>query len=266
MPALHQCPIVSNEQVSPQLFRLKVTAPQLAAEAAPGQFVNIRVHEGNVPLWRRPLSVYAVERRSGLVGLLFEVRGLGTRMLATSKPGQILDLLGPLGRPFSPPPARTQPILVAGGLGVAPLHFLAQEMCSHGLRHLFLFGARSAAALCALDDLARLPMELHLATEDGSQGVKGLVTELLASALTRLHDRAVSVYACGPVGMLQEVARICSCRPLWGQLCLETVMACGFGACMGCAVPVRTDSAEPAYKLVCRDGPVFDATEVDLER
>ncbi|MDZ7337356.1 MAG: dihydroorotate dehydrogenase electron transfer subunit [candidate division KSB1 bacterium] len=266
MPALHSCPVVSNEQVTAQVFRLTVRAPRLATGAAPGQFVNVKVREGPVPLWRRPFSVYSVDRDAGLVGLLFAVRGTGTRLLAAATPGDTLDVLGPLGRAFAPPPEERQPLLVAGGLGVAPVHFLAQEMSAQGLHPMVLLGARDAAALCALDDLARLPVVLHLATEDGSRGFRGLVTELLVTLLADFQHSGVAVYACGPVGMLREVTRICTAKRVWGQICLETLMACGFGACMGCAVPTHATSAGPNYKLVCKDGPVFDVREIDLER
>ncbi|MCR4440141.1 MAG: dihydroorotate dehydrogenase electron transfer subunit [bacterium] len=266
MPALHACPVTRNEQVSQTVFRLTLHAPDLALAAAPGQFVNIRIQEAPVPLWRRPLSVYSVDRDAGSIRLLFEVRGLGTRILAASRPGTTVDALGPLGSTFSAPPPETLPILVAGGLGIAPLHFWAEELVRAGRRPLLLFGARTAEALCPLDDLRRLAWDLRLATEDGTEGVHGMVTELLATALAERAPQQTMVYACGPVPMLREVVRICAAHGVDGQICLETLMACGFGACMGCAVPARGCSPQPSYKLVCKEGPVFTFAEVDLER
>jgi len=266
MPGLHVCKISSNERLSETVFRLTLDAGELAAASAPGQFVNIRVQDGPVPLWRRPLSVYSAERAKGSLRLLFEVRGPGTRILAARQAGTTLDLLGPLGSSFTPPPRQTQPILVAGGLGIAPLHFWAQELVHLGWRPLVLFGARTANALCALDDLARLAVDLRLATEDGTRGAQGMVTELLKGELSCRAGKEVAVYACGPVPMLKEIARLCTRHGLWGQVCLETLMACGFGACMGCAVPAREPSSHASYRLVCKDGPVFDVTEIDLER
>ncbi len=265
MPALHVCTIAKNEQVSETVFRLTLHAGELALQSAPGQFVNIRVQDGPVPLWRRPLSVYAVDRQAGSLRLLFEVRGAGTRMLAARQVGTALDLLGPLGSTFAPPPPAAQPILVAGGLGIAPLHFWAQELTQAGRHPLLLFGARTAAGLCAMDDLRQLPAELRLATEDGTQGAKGLVTDLLEEELATRQPEEMAVYACGPVAMLRAVMRLCTSRGVWGQICLETLMACGFGACMGCAVPARGPSPQASYKLVCKDGPVFEMAEIDLE-
>ncbi|MBC7187442.1 MAG: dihydroorotate dehydrogenase electron transfer subunit [Calditrichaeota bacterium] len=266
MPALHACLVTCNEQVSQTVFRLTLHAPDLALAAAPGQFVNIRIQEGAVPLWRRPLSVYSANRDAGSLRLLFEVRGVGTRILAASRPGTTLDVLGPLGTAFLAPPRGALPVLVAGGLGIAPLHFWAEELARAGCRPLLLFGARTAEALCALDDLRRLDSDLRLATEDGTEGMQGMVTELLATTLAEQPPQQTMVYACGPVPMLREVERICAARAVDGQICLETLMACGFGACMGCAVAARSSSPQPGYKLVCKDGPVFNFGEVDLER
>ncbi|MGQ9559268.1 MAG: dihydroorotate dehydrogenase electron transfer subunit [Candidatus Oleimicrobiaceae bacterium] len=266
MPALRVCTITKNEQLSDTVFRLTLQDGELALQAAPGQFVNVRVQNAPLPLWRRPLSVYSVDRHAGSLRLLFEVRGTGTRMLAARQVGTTLDLLGPLGSTFAPPPPTAQPILVAGGLGIAPLHFWAQELTRAGWHPLLLFGARTATSLCAIDDLRQLATTLRLATEDGTQGTRGLVTDLLREELSTRQPGESAVYACGPVPMLQEVMRICTTSGIWGQICLETLMACGFGACMGCAVPARGPSPQASYKLVCRDGPVFEMAEIDLEQ
>jgi dihydroorotate dehydrogenase electron transfer subunit len=235
---------------------LTIGPSERLGRAAPGQFLQVRIGEGHDPLLRRPFSVHEVDRRKGLASLLFQVRGRGTVWLAARQPGEALDVMGPLGRGFPQPLPEVTNVLVAGGIGVAPLFFLAQELASAGRRVVFLFGAASRDKLWRLVALQQLGLELAVATEDGSLGYRGLVTGLLQNYLAEKTGSTV-VYACGPREMLREVARLGRESGLPVFVCLEQVMACGIGVCLGCAVPTRH-----GYVRVCKEGPVMAAEEV----
>ncbi len=237
------------------IFRLTLAAPDLAALARPGQFVMVACGPGRDPLLRRPFSVHSCHA-DGSIRLLFKVVGRGTRLLAAVQAGEELSLLGPLGRAFRPPPETGELCLIGGGIGSAPLFFLAQWLLEQGRVPLVLLGAGTAAELAVLQrDFHELGCAVHLSTDDGSLGHHGRVTELLPA----LSGTIAKVYACGPMPMMAAVARFCEAR-LACEVSLETHMACGLGACLGCAVPIpgRND----AYRHVCRQGPVFDALEV----
>ncbi len=256
--------LAHREQVAPEHYLLTFDCPPIAEQAQPGQFVHLRVSEGLEPLLRRPFSIMNVNIPAGSLQLLFRVVGRGTQILAQAAPGTWFDLLGPLGQPF-PVPATTQEVLlVAGGVGVAPLIFLAEA-----LRELpapcyvrGLFGARTEDDLACWLELSTRCDEFTAATEDGSAGQKGLVTDLLDEQFDR--GGVERVYACGPVAMLAEVARQCERRQIACWVSLEQRMACGVGACLGCVIPVR-GPGDTRYLRVCQDGPVFPAAQVDWE-
>ncbi|MBW2501450.1 MAG: dihydroorotate dehydrogenase electron transfer subunit [Deltaproteobacteria bacterium] len=251
-----QAEIVRSEKLSDDIYRFTVNMADIAAGSKPGQFVMVRVAEGLDPLLRRPFSIHQVAK-GGLVQILFKVVGRGTRALAGMQPGQQLDMLGPLGRGF----AHDRPgqhYLVGGGIGIAPLLFLAKRMLKtvepSAIR--VLLGAATGTELDVLgEDFASLGIDVQLATEDGSLGEEGLVTELMAS----LPPGEGTVYACGPYPMLRVVAGISRKKGWECQVSLETMMACGLAACLGCAV-LRRDMN--GYVHACKDGPVFNADEV----
>lgn len=251
--------IIRTETLAPDLYRLTFLAPDLAAAARPGQFVMLRAGEGRDPLLRRPLSIHQVTA-SGWVQVLIKVVGKGTRLLAALAPGQTVDVVGPLGNCFDLHTGRRL-CLIGGGVGIAPLYFLARELQRNNppAAVLPLLGARTAAELRPLaDDFVALGLDPRLATDDGTLGHHGLVTELMAEALA--GATAVMVYCCGPYPMMRAVARICRENGWSCQVSLETMMACGISACLGCAIPAA-DLSGP-YKHVCKDGPIFDAKEV----
>jgi len=244
---------------------LRLRAPAVADAARPGQFVHIRCAPPGQwdPLLRRPLSLHRIDRRRGEIELLFRVVGRGTAFLAGLAAGEEVDLIGPLGRgfPTNLAPGETA-VLVAGGIGVAPLVALAEELAEKRVPAVAVVGARTAAGLVAVDTLGKAASEVLTATDDGSAGHRGFVTEVLAGLLDRM-PRPV-VYACGPEPMLRRVQAMLGDggRPRRGYLSLETRMACGVGACLGCAV--RQAGPGTGYYHACHDGPVFAAGEVVL--
>ena len=251
-----QAEILRRERLAYDLYRLTIQAPDIAGAARPGQFVMIRAGQGYDPLLRRPFSIHQVAAGSSLQ-ILFKVVGKGTKMLADMERGQSLDLVGPLGQGFTPRPQ--QPVCLAGGgVGIAPLLFWAKEL----LRNIapqeivVLLGARTREEIEPMaQDFIRLGLPVRIATDDGSLGHHGLVTDLLQE----LPNASWAVYACGPHPMMRTAVQLCTSRGWDCQVSLETMMACGVAACLGCAVPNADGSG---YVHVCKDGPVFAADEV----
>jgi len=232
----------------------------------PGQFVMLSPGprtsaRRSDPLLPRPMAVYRERRGDGgaQLEILFKRHGRGTALLAESLPGQRIELVGPLGRPFRAPAPGERPVLVAGGTGIASVYELAARLAGSGAAPEVLLGARFAADLMGEADFAALGLALRIATEDGSRGTRGLVTELLEASLAT--DAAARVYACGPTPMMRRAAEIAAARGCPCVVSLENPMACGFGVCLGCAAPLRAGG----FALVCRDGPAFDASAIDWE-
>jgi dihydroorotate dehydrogenase electron transfer subunit len=228
------------------------------ANPRPGQFYMLATEEGwgggadERPYLPRAFSYARARPTAGGVELdfLLESIGPGTARLAALEPGEGLALVGPLGVGFRPPPAGARPVLVGGGIGVAPLLCLEQALSE---RSTLLLGFRTAAHAQAAALFAGEPA---FATDDGSVGRRGLVTELLPERLAAGPDAAV--YACGPPAMLESVRALCAERRVPGQLALESGMACGFGACFGCVLPTRD-----GFVRLCLDGPVLEAHRLD---
>jgi len=241
--------VVEKKFIGEDVFILGLHQPLLLQECRPGQFVNVRCSPFYEPLLRRPLSIFDIDKEKGELSLLIRIVGKGTKLLSQLEKGDELDVLGPLGNSF-PYENYENPLLIAGGIGVAPLHFLAKTLD----QPTFIFGAKSKDELYALDELKRLAKVLVF-TEDGSEGERGLATDKLPKLIPE-HD---VIFACGPVGMLREVARIAKKMGIPSFLSLEERMACGFGACLGCGVRTRD-----GYKRVCKDGPIMPGEEVIL--
>ncbi|WP_035245911.1 dihydroorotate dehydrogenase electron transfer subunit [Desulfogranum mediterraneum] len=248
-------PIRSCSQLTPDIIRVSLLAPTIARAARPGQFVMVAAGSSRDPLLRRPFSIHNVTA-DGEVVLLYKIVGQGTRLLAQLRVGQSIDLVGPLGKGFSLSPD-TPACLVGGGMGIAPLLFLAKALCSspRPQEHAILLGARTRDELAPLvEDFRELGYPVHAATDDGSYGHHGFVTELFQEHSTPAHE----VCVCGPTPLMAAIARQCLQAGNRCQASLETHMACGLGACLGCTIQAQGGG----YKHVCKHGPVFDANEV----
>jgi len=254
--------LTRREEVAPGHYLLYTDCAEIAAKAEPGQFVHLRVGDGTDPLLRRPFSVTLAQPSTGEVQLLVRAVGRGTEIIATHEEGTRYDLLGPLGNGWAPPEGGANVLLVAGGVGVAPLIFLADRLRTAQPRPYVraLFGGATQDALVCWTEFASRCEEFTAVTEDGSAGQQGLVTDMLAPEIERDHPEMV--YACGPDAMLAVVARICAEAGVACQLSMEQWMGCGVGACLGCAVP----AAGGGYVRVCTEGPVFRADQIDWER
>jgi dihydroorotate dehydrogenase electron transfer subunit len=245
----------SVREIAPNIHILSLHAPEISRSVKAGQFLNVRTRDQFIPLLRRPFSVYF--REAERLQIIFNIVGLGTRILATDPPGGMLDVIGPLGNSFGVGGEYDEAVLVAGGLGVAPMPLLTAELRKEGRPVQTFLGARNASQIVRqhLDNVS-------VATDDGSAGHRGTVVDLLRNRLSAMPDRRRKIFACGPTPMLRALSAFASERSIPCELSLESPMACGIGLCQGCPVEVRNRPGK--YALVCRDGTVFDSNDVVL--
>ncbi len=235
-------------------YLLKMHSPEIALKGKPGQFCNIKITDTVYPLLRRPFSICNIEGE--YLYFMFNTHGEGTKMLASANKGDVLDILGPLGNGFRIPDNLEHAVIVAGGIGAAPFAYLIESLPETADALCFV-GGRTA------DDLLLYGMKnIFLATDDGSEGIKGNVIDLLGKNLHKLMKPGTVLFACGPNAMLSALKKFCIDNNLECQISTESAMACGFGICQGCNVESATEKDK--YKLVCCDGPVFDVREIEL--
>lgn len=246
------CRLAKTEEIAPGIFDFLAEAPDFACQAQPGQFANIRLPGRTL---RRPISICGIDRACGTLRFVFQIRGEGTAELAEYKPGDCLEILAPLGKGF-PIAKGKKTLLVGGGIGVPPLLSAAAEL---GAAAVAVLGFRNREAVILEEEFKGLGVKTLVATDNGSYGVRGLVTELAAK------EEFEAVFACGPMPMLKAVRALAEERQASCFLSLEERMACGIGACLGCATPLLDDKGNRYYGHVCKDGPVFDARRVILE-
>jgi dihydroorotate dehydrogenase electron transfer subunit len=264
-PVRVRAEVVSRRRSGPYAV-LTVAAGEIARRALPGHFVEIAV-EAQATLLRRPLSIARTDRVSSGVGtieLVVGADGIGSAWLAEASAHDTLDLVGPLGRPFPLPKRPASCLLVGGGYGAAPLHYLTEVLVPAGHRVDLLVGAATESALLHSMEAKRLAMSLQFTTDDGSAGRAGRVTDALADAVQRGGTDVI--YACGPNPMLAAVSAAGAALGIPVRVSLEERMACGIGVCFTCVVPVRDRAGEVTMRRSCYEGPVFDGARVDWER
>jgi dihydroorotate dehydrogenase electron transfer subunit len=259
--------IKSNVKIAENYFCLAFDAPALAKQSKPGQFISLRINEKNL-LLRRPFGVYDCQKT--IFKIVYKVVGRGTRALTLLKKGDQVDILGPLGNGFTIAPAKRH-IIVGGGVGIAPLYYLAKKINKPKLTTIIL-GAKTKGELAGEKEFKALGCGVAVATEDGSKGTKGFVTVPLEDELKKLNNPRtpfskgdqISVYACGPKGMLKATSEIAERYGAPCQVSLEEYMACGVGTCMGCVIKIKSEVDTEGYefKRVCKEGPVFDSESI----
>jgi len=255
--------VLSNRRISPGHYILEVASDSRMHAARPGQFVQILVDDANDPLLPRPFSFLDTGRRG--FRILYQVVGNGTELLSTKKKGDTLMVTGPLGNGFQFERS-SDAILVGGGVGIPPLYHMAKTYVSSRNRRasgvsVFL-GGRNKALLHCERDFKALGLKVLVATDNGSKGRRGFVTEIVEEYLRNREDRREAViYACGPTPMLKAVSQLSTRLGVRCQVSVEECMPCGFGACLGCAIRVR-DHGGYRYAMSCTEGPVFDAKEI----
>jgi len=249
----HTFKIVSNERITSRYHLLSIDAKPVLKKIRAGQFVHIRVQDSLEPFLRRPFSVYRAQKN---LQIFYEVVGKGTQILASKKKGDPLDVLGPLGNYFRLPPPKTKNvIMIAGGIGVAPFLILSDKLKKRSLKMILLYGGRTKDHVCSMKEFKRNGCQVHVATDDGSVGVKGRVSKLFSRIDP--NSQTTFLYTCGPKPMMASVVQFARRYSLEGQMSCEETMACGLGACLGCSIKTQS-----GYKTVCHDGPVFDLNEM----
>lgn len=261
--------VVYNKPLADNLYILgldwsavEVKAPDIV----PGQFVMLKVSDGYDPLLRRPFGIYGLvdSAEKTVLEIVYKVVGKGTEKMSSLKAGDALDIMAPIGNGFPDIKEGEELIMVAGGIGIAPFKLLAAKYPDSVL----LFGAKDSSEAVLVNEIKDMGIRVKVATIDGSRGAKGLVTDLMADHLNR---RSV-VFACGPLGMLRAVAELSHENGVPSFVSLERAMACGVGACLGCAVktlhtPEKSEGASfENLKMVCSDGPVFDGALIDWDQ
>ena len=258
--------VLSNHQVGGGHFRIRLSCHRQYTRAVPGQFVMVRLTDRIEPLLPRPFSIHRLIKEKGnatAIELLCKVVGQGTYQLSLKQPGDSVDLTGPLGSGFVIPDGVFNAYIAAGGIGVAPMIFLLaflQEQKIDLARVQVFLGAKSKADILCQKEFSRLGVKVHVTTDDGSAGDQCLVTDPLDCAVA--ENPPEIIYACGPPEMLTCVAGIADKHKVSCQISIETMMACGMGACLGCAVASRKHP--DAYLHACLDGPVFDTRELKI--
>lgn len=245
-------------------YVLSITAAGLPEQAKPGHFVAVSIGgDESGLLLRRAFSIHHTQSRGvfgGTVDIVVSPHGPGTKWLSERRPHDTLDIVGPLGKPFSIPRDRVNAILVGGGYGSAPLFMLAEALRERGCRVDMLFGASTEEKLFGVLEAKRASSTLTITTEDGSSGITGRVTDALGELID--SSGADIVYACGPMGMLSAVAQIATERGVYSQCAVEESMACGIGVCMSCVLPVIGDDGVTRMVRSCVEGPIFRGDRV----
>jgi dihydroorotate dehydrogenase electron transfer subunit len=264
-PQQHLAPVLANDEIIAGHKVLVCEAPAIAQAARPGHFVNALTAERTDPLLRKPFSIYTVDRERGQISLLYSIVGATTQGMARKQPGDMLDIVGPLGGHLFVPDTRlgAAHIMVGGGYGVPPLVFLSRELqiahpLSIPLDLVFIIGARRKDLLLCEAELVAAGVDARAATEDGSHGTQGRVTDVLEPLLQEREGKPVTVYCCGPTPMMKAVGELCMRLGVPCQLSVEVAMPCGIGVCMGCVL----DLTDGRRVRCCVDGPVFEASEV----
>lgn len=266
--------IVSNYRIGETHYLMSLSIPanfinsgeSSFKTAVPGQFVMLRI-KGNGSLFLgRPFSIYSLHQEKGqfVIDILYSVVGHGTVAISQLRPDEEMFVLGPLGRGFDIFQDCGCIIIIAGGVGIAPLSFLAGQYREHAsgrtLKMVCYAGARSSAQLVGLDRMRKLCSDVRISTDDGSQGHHGNICDLFARDMTSYDSSDSVIYSCGPPPMMKRLAQLLRNHSFPCQVSVEERMACGVGACLGCAIGTRS-----GYKRVCKDGPVFDIDEIDWE-
>lgn len=256
--------VLWNRNVGLNTMNMGLLSPGACRDVVPGQFVMTRSGEGTAPLLRRPFSVHNIIVENGTIAgieLLYKVVGPVTEQMAALKKGESLNLVAPLGQGFRFPGTLSDVMIVGGGIGIAPLLYLCSWLIEKGVKPSgiqVLIGGRNKEEVLCVDRFTEMGVSVKVSTDDGSSGTKGRVTELMEKIIQEKKPQLV--YTCGPHPMLHKVADICEKAEIPCQVSVETLMACGVCACLGCAVEKRDDDG--SYMHVCKNGPVFDSKDL----
>ena len=260
MPYNQKCKIIKKKFLKEDICSITILSKEIGEDAKPGQFLEIRVVDDIEPLLRRPISIYNANKEKGEVEFIFKIKGKGTKLLSERREGEYLDIIGPLGYGYFKLEDYKNIAIIGGGIGIFPLHELSKIAKNNGINASLYIGFRNKDLVILEDELKKVCNELIISTDDGSYGKNGFSIDFLKEDIKiRKPD---CIYACGPLPMLKAVQELTINENIPCQISLEERMACGLGVCLGCAVKDKT--SENNYKHVCKNGPVFDATTVQI--
>lgn len=263
--------IISNEEIQENCFLMQVKIPSSFEKPLPGQFVMIRIAGLNDPFLSRPISIYSFShgKQSSLLELLYRVVGKGTQIMAGLIEGSQVEINGPLGNGFHTKSLKKNIVMISGGMGIAPLSLLLETLnrkSEYSSSVMILYpGFQSLSAAVGLEKVRKVCRDVNVCTDDGTLGEKGFVTQIFQKDMKKFTPENTSIFACGPKEMLKALAKILNKCKFNCQVSLEERMACGTGACMGCAVAVKDKKGERSYQRVCADGPVFNLADIIWE-
>ncbi len=255
------CELLKKEMLIDGIYKFSVKAPEIAKEARAGQFLEIKVSETGEPFLRRPISIYNIDKETGIVEFIFQVKGRGTNLLAERKIGDFIDIMGPLGFGGFKVQEYNNVAIIGGGIGTYPLYELAKELKGKANLNVYL-GFRDKSLVTCEKEFEEIGLnKLVVTTDDGSYKEKGFAIDFMKKDIE--ENKVDIIFACGPLPMLKAVRAYAIENNIPCQISLEERMGCGIGACLGCAVKVISGS-EPRYGHVCKEGPVFNAADVEI--
>lgn len=261
MAVIEKVELVGKEQIKSDIYKYSIKSDEMARQAKPGQFLEIKVTDNIEPFLRRPISIFNVKREEGIVEFIFQVKGKGTEILSTKKVGEQIDIIGPLGQGNFEYENYQNIAIIGGGIGVFPLHELAKRAKENGKNINIYLGFRNKDFVVLEEEFKNVATNLILSTDDGSYGKYGFAINFLKEDIEK--NPIDCIFACGPLPMLKAVQALAKEKNIPCQISLEEKMGCGIGACLGCAVKYKTEK-EDTFKRVCKEGPVFYSNNVEL--
>lgn len=247
-----KAPVEKSIELDHDIYLLKIFCPEISRIIKPGQFLNIRVSESIYPLLRRPFSVCDAENDH--IYLMFNIFGEGTRILSRKQKGDLIDILGPLGNGFNLNDDFDTAVIVAGGLGAAPFPYFTRSLDNKKKIYTFIGGRTH-------QDIIKYGMKnIQISTDDGSEGFKGTIVQLLENKFRSIVGKKLKIFGCGPNQMLSALKSFCVKNNIECEVSAECAMACGFGICQGC--PIESAVHPETYSLVCKDGPIFNVKDI----
>lgn len=254
------CELVKKESVADGIYKFSVKAPEIAERARAGQFLEIKISKTGEPFLRRPISIYNICKKDGIVEFIFQVKGKGTELLAEEEVGAELDIMGPLGYGAFKIENYKKVAIIGGGIGTYPLYELAKELHENSDVTMYM-GFRNKDLVTLEEEFEKVSNKLVITTDDGSYKEKGFAINYLKEDCKT--EKPDIIFACGPLPMLKAVREFAIEENIPCQISLEERMGCGIGACLGCAVKVISGK-EPRFGHVCKEGPVFNAQDVEI--
>ncbi len=253
-----KCELVKKEKIIEGIYKFSIKAPEIAKDAKPGQFLEIKVSETGEPFLRRPISIFNID--GDIVEFIFQVKGKGTELLSERNEGDLIDIMGPLGFGTFKVQEYNKAYIIGGGIGTYPLYELAKELKGKADVTMYM-GFRNKDLVTLEKEFEEVTNRLVLTTDDGSYKEKGFAINFLKEDCKK--EKPDIIFACGPLPMLKAVREFAIEANIPCQISLEERMGCGIGACLGCAVKVK-DSKGSRYSHVCKEGPVFNAIDVEI--